>query len=152
AKPPVLFRVEHADIGERRVEDLARAADDEPAPVRLTAAVHVAVFDPPPLMRVAVFFNDLAGAVQGGAPEVGWNVERVGQPLERDAGLTRKIVGEILRQIRIRALIVAVDLDGPRSHGSEPFTTDAISSRRTRFKILPEGLRGNSLRITRSLG
>src|ERR1700740_1176095 len=49
--------VEHAAGGERRIPDLLRAADHETAFSRLAAAVHVAVANPPPLVRVALFLD-----------------------------------------------------------------------------------------------
>ena len=93
AEDAVVLRVEHADVGELGVEDLARAADGEAAQVGLAAAVHVAVLDAPPLVRVARLLGH--GAVGGdlGAAEVGRDVQRVGQPDDAGAGVALEIVG-----------------------------------------------------------
>ncbi len=59
------------------------------SPTRLASAphVHVAVFDATPLMGVAVLLQDAALGVDLGAAEIGGDVEDVGQPVDRHAGL-----------------------------------------------------------------
>ena len=49
--------------------------------------------------------------VNFGAAEKGRDVEGVGLPVERNAGLTLELVNEILGEIGVRALVVAVDPD-----------------------------------------
>jgi hypothetical protein len=116
AKNTVLLGVQHADVGQRRVEELLRPADGEAAPIGLPAAVHVAVLDPPPLMRVAAFLQHAASRVHLGAAEVGRNVERVRQPVEPRAGLPLQVVGQVFGQIGVGALVVAVDLHRALGH------------------------------------
>src|SRR4029077_14684249 len=55
--------VKQTDERELRVPHLLRAADHEAAFPSLAAAIHIAVFDAPPLMRRALLLDDPAGVV-----------------------------------------------------------------------------------------
>ena len=128
-------------------------ADGEAAQVGLAAAVHVAVLDAPPLVRVARLLEHGAVGVDLGAAEVGRDVERVGQPVDAGAGVALELVGQVLGEIGVGALVVGVGLDGGLGHGcARLLAAPASSSRRARLRILPEGLRGSSVRTISSLG
>src|SRR6185436_19916678 len=128
AEDAVPLRIQHADIREGRIEDLARAADREAAQVGFAAAIHVAVLDPPPLVSVLCLFQDVALRVDLGTAEIRRNVERVRKPLERDAGLLLELVREVLGEERVRALVVAVEPDYARSRQRMPWRRNTSAS------------------------
>src|ERR1044071_8248699 len=63
AKVSLVFRVEHANVGDRRIENMLRSANGESAPGRLASAVHIAVLYAPPLMRIAILLQYTAGFI-----------------------------------------------------------------------------------------
>src|SRR5262249_17823109 len=73
---------EHAGGGEGGVPDLGGAADHQTAFARLPPAIHVAVLDPAPLMRVAVFLDYLAALVEPGGAQKAWDVEHIREPIQ----------------------------------------------------------------------
>ena len=120
AEDAVPLGVQQPDAGQRRIPDLARAADGEPDAVGLAPHVHVAVLHPAPLVGVAVLLQDAALGVDLGAAEIGGNVEDVGQPVDRDAGFPLQPIGRLLGQIGVGALVVDVERQGSRRHGGQP--------------------------------
>jgi hypothetical protein len=46
-----------------------------------------------------------------GVAEIGGDVERIGQPVEQHPGLALELVCQVLGQIGVGALVVAVELD-----------------------------------------
>jgi hypothetical protein len=68
-------------------------------------------------MRVALFLDDPAAIVDPGGAEKARDVERVGKPIELDRKVPLEFVGGVLRQKRIRALVVEIYGDGsPLGH------------------------------------
>ena len=55
----------------------------------------------------------VADSIDFGAAEIGRDIERVRQPFDRDAGLPFELIGEVLREICVGTLVVAVDRDDP---------------------------------------
>src|ERR1700730_7103869 len=64
-------------------------------------------------MRVALFLEHLAAVVDPGRAEKARDVEDVREPIEANREVALQIIGEILRQVGVRTLVVAVDRDGP---------------------------------------
>ena len=105
------FGVEHAAGGQGRVPDLLRTADHQTAFSGLAAAVHVAVADPPPLMCVALFLDHPSAVIDPGGAEKARDVKDVRQPIDANREVALELVGEILRQIGIGALVVDIGRD-----------------------------------------
>src|SRR5215471_7036916 len=110
----LLLRVEHADQRERGIPDLLRAADHEATFARLPPAIHVAVFDAAPLMRVPAFLDDPAPLVEARRAEEARDIEPIGEPIEADGEVAGELVGGILGEIGVRALVIDIDHDGAR--------------------------------------
>src|SRR5262245_55176815 len=112
--------VEEPDVRDRAVEDPARAPDHEAAALRLAPAVHVHEADAAPLVRVALAHHVAALRVELRAPQEGRDVERVGEPLDVGAELVAQPPRLLLREVRVRALVVEVVGDlrhGPGAGG-----------------------------------
>ena len=112
----VVLGVQHADVAQRRVEDVARPADRQPAARGLAAAVHVAVFDAPPLVGVAPLADDLSGVVHlGGAQELG-DVERQREKIDADRILLFELERLFLGQVGVGAFVIEIVGDGANGH------------------------------------
>src|ERR1700730_13659411 len=105
--------VEHAAGGKARVPDLLRAADHQAVLSRLATAIHIAVANPAPLMRVALFLDHPAAGIDPRRAEKARDVEDVREPIDANREVALQIIGEILRQVGVRTLVVAVDRHGP---------------------------------------
>src|SRR6266481_3159407 len=106
--------VEHAEGGKVRVPDLLRAADHQAVLSRLAAAIHIAVPNPAPLMRVALLLEHPAAVVDPRRAEKARDIEDVREPIHANREVALQIIGEILRQIGVGALVIEIDRDGPR--------------------------------------
>src|SRR5262249_43889120 len=109
---PLALGVEHAARCESRVPDLPRAADHQTAFSPLAAAIHIAVAYSPPLMRVTFLLDNSAVLIDPSRTKKARNIEHVGQPIDMNREVAFELVGEILRQVGVGALVVDVGRDG----------------------------------------
>src|SRR5580704_2925247 len=63
-------------------------------------------------MGVPLFFDDAAIIVEPGGAEKARNVELIRQPIDAHRKVPFQFIDEVLRQIRVGALVVDVDGDG----------------------------------------
>ena len=105
------LRIQHPRRGQRRIPDLLRPANYQPAFARLAATVHVAVAHATPLMRVAVLFQHTAIRIDARRAEEARDVQHVGQPFQPHRKIALQLVGEVLRQIGVGALVVDIHRD-----------------------------------------
>src|SRR5262249_15003029 len=144
---PLALGVEHAAGRESRVPDLPRAQDHQTAFSRLAAAIHIAVANSPPLMRVTLFLDNSAVLIDPSRTKKARNVEYVGQPIDVNREVAFELVGEILRQVGVGALVVDVGCDGSWfSHAGLlswylPLGYNASSFRRSCITEAPDGER-----------
>ena len=99
---------------------MAGSPNRQTAPRGLAAAVHIAVFHPPPLMGVPLLGHDFARVIDLGRTQKFGNVQRQRQKVYRHIELVFELKSFRLGKVGVRALIIKIMGDGGDRHTGTP--------------------------------
>src|SRR5262249_55676909 len=135
-KIALAFSVEHADVGNRGIENLLGSSDDQSPSVCFAATIHVAIFHPAPLMCVPGLMEHTPSLIDLGRAKETGNIKSIRQPIDLHVEVLLQAVGLFLGEIRVRAFIVEIVRDCLDRHTNPPVLPNELYlQRRARWAV-----------------